>query len=265
MRWWEGLGEVDVEGPDEAREHRLVWRRGALHLAAHPDPEAELALGALGGEPCPCLDVWLAWHDAHGDGAVLTVGARHHLEAVAAPAGPTTALRADLRRWRATSGSLVEEARRSRNTRAIDRIVAVAGPAELEAGRRLGFLLLLALDQRLLHRLQASVAAGLADDTERWPQLQVATAARAVAALSALGWRGGLRSVRLGDEPALHEAAATLPPSWLAQVWGRGLESAVAGHLVVDVTAVTSEGAFEVTVMAPGKSGVARCVVPVGE
>lgn len=265
MKWWEGLGEIEVEGPDEARDHRLVWRGGALHLAAHPDPEAELALGALGGEPCPCLDVWLAWQDAHADGAILTVGARHHLEAVSAPAGSMTALRADLRRWRATSGSLVEEARRSRDTRAIDRIVAVAGPAEREAGRRLGFLLLLALDQRLLHRLQASVAAGLADDTERRPQLQVATAARARATLSALGWSGGLRSVRLGDEAALHETSAVLPPSWVCQVWGRGLESAVPGHLVVRVTGVTAEGAFEVTAVALGKSGVARCVVPVGE
>ena len=265
MRWWEGLGEVETAGPDEAPEHRLRWRDGDLVLDAHPDPEAEEALGALGGERCPCLDVLEAWRDAPVHGAVLTVGARHLHDAVRPPAATVAELRAELRRWRATSGSLVEEARLARDTRAIDRLVAVAGPAERRAGKRLAFLLLLSLDGALLRRLQAHVADVLADDETRRPQLTAATAARALPALSAIGWTGTVRDVHLGDEPRIGARDAVLRPTWLAEVWGRGLEAAVAGALVVDVTEVTGEHGFGVVSIEPGKSGVASRVARMGE
>jgi hypothetical protein len=256
---------VVTAGPDEAPEHRLSWREGDLVLDAHPDPEAEEALGALGGERCACLDVFDAWRGASVDGAVLTVGARHLHDAVRPPTATLAELRAELRRWRATSGSLVEEARLARDTRAIDRLVAVAGPAERRAGKRLAFLLLLSLDATLLRRLQAEVAARVAADESRRPQLTAATAARALPALSAIGWSGTLRDVRLGDEPRVGPSDAVLPPTWLSHVWGRGLESSVAGALVVDVTEATSDGRFGVVGVEPGKSGVASRVGPVGE
>lgn len=265
MRWWEGLAELTVGGPDEAPDHRLVWRDGQLHLDAHPDPEAEEALGALGGERCACLDVLEAWRAAGTDGAILTVGARHPDDIVHPPTATIAELRADLRRWRATSGSLVEEARLSRERRAIDRIVAVAGPAERRAGRRLAFLLLLGLDRRLLRRLQGDVAAQLAESPDGDPQLVAATAARALPALAAAGWSGGLRDIRLGDAARISAREAVLPRRWLAEVWGRGLERAVPLAVVTDVTAVTPAGAFEVVAIEPGKAGVASGVAPVGE
>jgi len=264
VRWWEGLGELAVAGPDEA-PHRLLWRDATLHLEAHPDPEAEAALGALGGERCACLDVLDAWQGAATSGAVLTVGARSADDAVQAPSATIAELRADLRRFRATTGSLVEEARLSRDTHAIDRLVAVAGPSERRAGHRLAFLLLLAVDGRLLRRLQADVAARLAEAADRDPQLTAATAARALPALTAAGWSGGLRDIRLGDEPRIDVGEAVLPRTWLAHVWGRGVEGAVAGALVTNVTGVTAAGEFEVVAFEPGKPGVATRVAPVGE
>lgn len=265
MTWWVGLPDVETPGPDEAPHHPLVWRQGELRLAAHPDPEADEALGALGGDRCACLDVLDAWRAVHDDGSILTVGARHAADAVRPPAATTSELRAELRRWRAASGSLVEEARLSRDTKAIDRIVAIAGPAERRAGRRLAFLMLLAVDPRLLRRLQASVAAAFAGDEARWPQLTVATAARARPALAAIGWRGGLSSITLGPAAEVGEDHAVLPPTWLGHVWGRGLEQTAADHLVVEVSAVAGEGRFDVIAMAPGKFGVASRVGPVGE
>lgn len=265
LPWWAGLPPLEAEGPEEADGHRLRWADGALHLLAHDDPEAERALGALGGERCACLDVLDAWEATHDDGAILSVASRGPHDPISAPSTAASSLRADLRRWRATSGSLVEEARRSQDTHALDRLVAVAGPAEAVAARRLGFLLLLGLDPALLHRLQASVAAALADRPGRAPQLTVATAARVVPVLQALGWAGTMADVRLEGYAAVEERAVALPPTWLAAVWGRGLATAVADHLVVDVTGGTADGGYDVVAAAPGKPGMAVRVAPVGE
>lgn len=265
MRWWEGLPAVDAAGPEGAPDHRLRWDAGELVLTAHPDPEADEAMGALGGERCPCLDVLHAWRASHHGGAILTVGSRHPGDTTTGPTSSIAELRADLQRWRATSGSLVEEARLSRDTHAIDRLIAVAGPAERVAARRLGFLLLLALDRTLLHRLQASVAASLSVGEGPWPQLTAATAARVLPEATRLGWSGGLAGVALGDRPGFHDDRLVVPPAWVAEVWGRGLAGAVPGALVVEVTSVTPEGDFEVLAVAPGKPGVARGVAPLGE
>lgn len=265
MRWWDGLPAVDAGGPEGAADHRLRWEAGDLVLTAHPDPEADEAIGALGGERCACLDVLHAWRRSHHDGAILTVGSRHPGDTTTPPTSPIAELRADLQRWRATSGSLVEEARLSRDGHAIDRLIAVAGPAERVAARRLGFLLLLALDRALLHRLQASVAASLTSGPPPWPQLTVATAARLLPGARRLGWSGGLAEVELGPDPGFHDDRLVVPPAWLAEVWGRGLAGAVPGALVVGVTSVTADGAFEVVTITPGKAGVARGVAPLGE
>jgi hypothetical protein len=267
VTWWAGLPAVEVDGPEGADGHRLRWEDGVLSLVAHPDPEADRTLGALGGERCPCLDVADAWEAAHDDGAVLTVASRGADDPVVAAGAVVASLQADLRRWRSTSGSLVEEARLSQDTHAIDRLVAVAGPAEKVAARRLGFLLLVGLDARLLHRLQASVAAALATRPDRAAPLAAATAARALPRLRDLGWAGGLADVAVTADggPELAPDRALLPPTWVAEVWGRDLAAAVDGHLVVEVTAVTDEG-LDVVALAPaGKARMAVRVAPVGE
>lgn len=267
MRWWEGLRAVEVAGPEGAEDHPVVWRDGELFLGAHPDPEAEQLLGVLGGERCPCLDVFEAWHAAHADGAILTVGSRHPSDAVWAPTDACRSLRADLRRWRSTAGALVEEARLGPGSATVDRLAAVVGPPERAAARRLGFLLLLGLDPVLLHRLQASVAHHLAGRPDGRELLAVATAARARPALEAIGWRGELCAIGLSSSGAAEISArsASLPPSWLASVWGRGLAGAADGAIVVEVEAVGAGGRFDVVAIAPGKAQVALRVAPVEE
>lgn len=236
--WWEGLAALDVPG---VGAHRFVWTEGTFTLGAHPDPEAERTLGALGADRCPCLDVLDAWEACHDSGAMLIAGPRSGDDTIEAPVALTRNLADDLASWRrafrAEVGPKIES---------VDRIAA----------RRLGLLSLLGLDDRFVRRLQASVAAAL-DASGRHVALEVATAARALPALAALGWSGTLADIRLGSVASIDSHSVVLPTSWMAAVWGRGLADAVDGHLVVEVAAVHPDGGYDVIALGPGKSELA--------
>ncbi len=257
-RWWDGLGEIDVLGPERSGgdgAHRLGWKEGRFTLAAHPDPEAERALGALGAPRCPCLDVLDAWEACHVSGAMLVAGTRSDADPIRPPVALARSLSEDLDRWRRAAGALVRArvATRARVDVGLDHRLEII---ERAAVRRLGFLVLLGLDPRLQHRLQASVAATL-EAGGRSAALEVATAARALPVLRSVGWTGSLPDIRLGQVASIAGQRATLPPSWMASVWGRGLADAVEGHLVVEVTARHPDGSLDVIAVAPGKSGLA--------
>ena len=257
--WWRGLAPVEAPVPDVA-EHRLVWRDGELHLLAHPDPDAEVALAALGGERCPCLDLLAAWDEHHTTGSILVLGARHDAEVLTSPAASAEALAADLARWRGALASLLADARKAQDGDVLDRLGAYRPPEVAAAQRRLDGLLMLGLDRRLQRRLQASVAAALALSSSTSvgaaAMLTAATASRALPALRGAGWTGSLGAITLGPTPGVSADRAVLPPHWTAAVWGRGVAGAVPGHVVVDVTSVTPEGAITVLAQAPGKPQV---------
>lgn len=268
--WWEGLAPIETAGPDGAADHRLEWRDGELRLLAHPDPDAEAALGALGGDRCPCLDLLDAWHADHVTGTSLVVGARRPDERLRAPTAGVEQLVAELGRWRGARSSLLADARAEGNGDVVDRLTALRSPEEEAATRRLGGLLLLGLDPRLQHRLQASVAAELAGraaatavdpDAHALAALTVATAARALDPLRRIGWTGDLTAIHLGAEPSLSPDTAVLPASWTAAVWGRNLPLTELGELVVDVTSVTSRGELTVAALGLGKGQVVIRVV----
>jgi hypothetical protein len=246
--WWQGLGPVETDGPPGAEEHRLAWSGGELRLVAHPDPDADRAMHALGAPVCPCLPMLDAWERAHADGGFLVVASRDPAERLPVPTEAIALLTADLARWQGAIAALRADDDRA----ALDRLAAAAAPAEADARRRLGALLLLALDHRLQLRLQASIAATIGDG----PALEVATAGRALGPLHAIGWGGGRSRIRLGDEPSVDGDEATLPRAWIPRVWATGLANAVSGHLVVDVTSVTPGGPADVVAMAPGKARV---------
>jgi len=239
-QWWEGLDDLDIEGPPSAATHRLVVCRGELSSEAHGDAEAEAAMVALGGDPCPCLDVMAAWRAQHETPSILVVGARHHGEVLQPPIRVIEELQADLNRWRNHLGGLRSAARSRRDIGALERLDrAASGPARA-AAERLGFLLLLSLDRRVQIRLQASVAAALAV-AGRIEELTVPTAVRALPWLRASGFAGNLEGVRLVESVtpgAASEAGsahvrstartmvtpgeATLPADWIARVWAHG-------------------------------------------
>ena len=56
--------------------HVVRWEAGALRLASHADPEAELVLAALGGEKARCVEVAEAWGRHAADLTMLGVGPR---------------------------------------------------------------------------------------------------------------------------------------------------------------------------------------------
>ena len=253
--WWTGLAPVETPGPAGAEAHRLAWRDGGLHLVAHPDPDADRALAAFGGEVCPCLDLLDAWEDNHRTASILVVGGRAAGERLAAPSAAISAIAGDLARWRGARAGLQADARARGDGDVLDRLAALRSREEAVAQRRLGGLLLLSLDPRLQHRLQVSVAAELAA-RGTGAALGAATAARALPALRAIGWSGDLADITLGAAPVLTPAGAVLPPTWVAAVWGRGLAAAVPGHLVLDVTDVAPDGAVRVVAAAPGKPQV---------
>jgi hypothetical protein len=251
VTWWQALEVVETEGPAGAEDHRLRWSEGRLQLLAHPDPVAERAIHALGAPGCPCLPLLDAWDRAHVDGAFLVAATRDRRERLPAPIDAIRLLRADLARWQ---GALAEVRDGAGDDRAaIERLATGAAVAEAAAVRRLGALLLLALDHRLQVRLQASVASALPLGA---PALDVATAARAFGPLRAAGWLGEREAITLGDDPSIGPGDAVLPPAWIARVWAPGLAEAVPGHVVLDVTSVTPGGAADVIVAAPGKPRV---------
>ncbi len=160
MTWWEGLPARSCVGPDG---HTVTWSDGGLVLDAHPDPDAERALGALGATRCRCLDLLDAWDAHHVHGGILVTGPRHADDDIAAPEAAAGLLAADLARWRGVAESMVDDARTAGDANLGDRLGARLGPAATRAAERLGSLLVLTLDRDMLHRLQASVAATLAE------------------------------------------------------------------------------------------------------
>ena len=59
-RWCDTIAPVTIPVRCGDAVHLVSWRRGKLVLEDH-DLTAERSLGALGGEPCPCVRILQAW------------------------------------------------------------------------------------------------------------------------------------------------------------------------------------------------------------
>jgi len=222
--WWRGLRPVE----SAVDEHTIRWADGELHLVAHPDPEAEATLAALGGtgDRCPCLDVHAAWHGQHEEPSILTIGRRRASEHVVLDSAAALRLERGATRWRNQWSAVMADVRAAGDIRTATRLAGMFGPAERALAVRVGFLRLLALDPRLGDRLQATVFA--TGDPSRHPaRWQAALSGRARPALAAAGLPP--------------ETVDDLPPAWLGNVWARGA-AVVGGRLVTSVTSVEDDG-----------------------
>jgi hypothetical protein len=75
-QWWQALPPAEATIRCGEREHVIRWADGSLTLPAHPDAEAELVLGALGGQSAECVELAQMW-GRHGDDLdVLALGPR---------------------------------------------------------------------------------------------------------------------------------------------------------------------------------------------
>lgn len=76
MNWFDSLPAADARVPCGSGTHVVRWEAGQLTLPSHPDAEAELVLGALGGDKPACVTVAEAWARHTADLAVLVVAPR---------------------------------------------------------------------------------------------------------------------------------------------------------------------------------------------
>ncbi|HUS61276.1 MAG TPA: hypothetical protein VMY34_03700 [Acidimicrobiales bacterium] len=234
LRWWTGVPPVERHVPKAlaGRIHFLEWSEGELHLSQHD--EETLVLAALSAEQsCWCVALALAWRRVSQEPEVLAFAPREDEDALDQSLGTT-----------------VREA--------IGRTASMSSPSE-----RLALGMLLALGPAMTHRLQATaIARTLAqwDDvgfrTEHEARMFAALYGRAKPAIARSISAAGLPPLRrlvleLGDDGLRKDVAddgtvvrASLPLTWLRDVWGRRVANDAAGRFVTAVTGVDADYAL---------------------
>jgi hypothetical protein len=260
--WWADVSPVEVEVPCGAGRHTLRWEAGRLLTPAHPDPDGEAVLAALGGDEPECLRLRRAWESHAGDSRLLVLGSRHPgdelnlrlddvLELRSVPAIPRGGPYGRAARARFAIGSTpmrpASPGRPGGPPRLARWVPLTAGPASAAAVRppwlddaqweaHVELLSLLALDARLQRRLQAHVAAHLLELPDRSARaaLEAATIGRLRPVLER--WRPAARArAAVGETPGVDpDGLVTVRRDWLVAVWCRYL-SLVDGFLVLDV------------------------------
>jgi hypothetical protein len=252
--------------------HIVRWEAGALRLADHADPEAELVLAALGGEKARCVELAEAWGRHAADLSVLAIGPRGPADEISVgwddvDAAAQASGRGTLFHGQYASGPPIAAARRKpaqraapmplaspsvpTATRAQARRQQVEQEMTQVAQRRNDMLSLLALGYGFQVRLIGQVAEAHASSPDEQmekvtPPLVAAIAGRL--APVAEDWLGidpdqvavslhrgpGWGSVELTGWGEQRRLRVSLPAGWLARVWTAGL--ALTGrHLVVAV------------------------------
>jgi hypothetical protein len=256
--WYLSLPPAETSVPCGGGLHTVRWEAGKLALLAHPDAEAELVLGALGGEKPACIALAETWDRHSRDLAVLMAGPRSAADHVMVTWEQLREQRARLPQERRSPG---------------------------RAREQLDLLELLALGPEFQFRLSGTVAAAWAERADApqrtgeraWPLPELAAALTGRFAPVAAEWLGidpdaviitphdgpGWGTLALtSDSPAGAASPAnapsltgTLPVGWLADVWACGLALAD-GHLVVSVTEPGYPRAKVLTLPEPGASPV---------
>jgi hypothetical protein len=247
MNWFNSLPAADATVPCGSGTHTVRWQAGRLTLPSHPDAEAELVLGALGGDKPACVTVAENWARHTADLAVLTAGPRCAADQVSVGWDEAARQRADLPQ------GLTQAIAATRHLPATGSALA-PGMAEnvRRIERRLEVIELLALGPALQFRLSGAVCAAWAEPdraNERAalrPQFAAALTGRFAPA--AQEWLGidpdavtvtphegpGWGAIELTGAGSGRRLRAALPLGWLASVWACGL-AVVDGHLVVAV------------------------------
>jgi hypothetical protein len=202
--WWAGIPAAEVPVSCGGDTHTVRWEAGELIAVDHGDPEGDVTRAARAGETVPCLELLRTWSRRADDPHVLTLASR----------GPTDPLNMDIDGLRFDYGA----PRRQTEEQTL-RLLAAGG--------------------RLPDRLQATTAAiwtrrlrtGHAALGTARPQLEAALYGRVLRTLRA--WLGEpqltveLTMIGLEEARRIVRTAegvdVSLPFSWLADVWMRGL------------------------------------------
>lgn len=260
-KWFHALPPCVARVPCGHGEHAVRWHAGTLELLAHPDPEAERVLAALGGEQADCVRIADTWDRHAEDLRVLQIGPRGPADRITIgwdqmpkPGDePWSGLMRAATRpsaqaaWAALGGPGAQP-----GPRRTPRTVVSPRQAEIERLRRelqrstTELVTLLALGPALTVRLSGQVAAAHAarPSAENRPALAAAVQGRlAPLAEQWLGidpdqvvimphQPGEPGSVELTGSGAQLRLRVRVPAEWLANVWACGL-GLVDRHLVV--------------------------------
>jgi len=272
MSWFDSLPAAETAVPCGTGTHTVRWEGGLLTLPAHPDAEAELVLGALGGERPACIALAQTWAGHADDLAVLTAGPRSAADRVSVDWSEIAELRAKLPsglaqmtsmlRMSATVTPFIRHSGPQAGTQAAQPAghsgpVSRLGAAGMEEVlrrqlRQVELLELLALGAEFQFRLAGTVTAAwagpdrAAERARRRPELSGVLTGRF--ALAARDWAGvdpdavtvtphegdGWGTLEISGTGRSRRLRAALPLGWLAEVWAGGL-AVVDGHLVVAV------------------------------
>lgn len=225
-RWWTAVAPAATHVACSGQRHEVRWEHGRLVLAAHPDVEAERALGALGGEVPACLSLRTAWAQWQDDPVLVTLGRRPGEPGLGfrpddEPPVATTLHTPPLRRRAARD--LAASARRDDLVRLlslpvpfIDRLVLTAMAAAAERWPDPQFR------ERHGLRLGASLAAR-SEPALRRLAAPLATAGEDVAIHCTPAPPHGRASIAAERRGSSLEVTASLPLDWLPRVWGPGL------------------------------------------
>jgi hypothetical protein len=238
--WWTGLAPAQTTLECRGATHRLRWADGELLALDHDDIEGERALAALGDERCACVDTIDGWARSATDLRVLVLASRGPGDAIARPEPQ-----------HGHSGWMSY------------------GPGSNQPEDKDALARLLALGGGLPERLVATVAASRLGEhaPKERARLHAALYGRATAALRdwlaepglpvELAMEDGPRVVRDGDR-----LEATLPFSWLVDVWAKGLEVNWGRFCLA---AETEDGRrFTLTTVAPDLGEPQRVVLELG-
>lgn len=253
--WWTAVAAVEVEHRCGADVHPLRWVDGVLVAPAHPDPDAERTLAALGGAVSPCIRLREAWSTWSSDPALVTLGRRPGEEGLAfAPADappPAGALHMAPVRRRHVDASRREDLVQllSLPVPLVDRLVLTAMAAAADQWSNEGYR------ERHGLRLGAALAARAQPALQRSAR-PLANPGEAVVAQAAPALPGGGVDLRAERTARGLEVTAALPLRWLASVWGTGL-SEPDGHLVAALVG-TARGGYDVRVVEWVPAGAGR-------
>ena len=292
MSWFDSLPPADATAPCGTGRHTVRWQAGQLTLPAHPDAEAEMVLGALGGDKPGCVALAETWARHADDLAVLTAGPRRTADRVSVSWDEVAEQRANLPTFPVSpTPSPSAGGRRARFGRTSPAGLAghpgpPGGPGMAEYLRqqrhRIELLELLALGPALQFRLSGAVSAAWSGPdrtdqrTGRRPELAAALTGRfAPAAGQWLGidpdavtvtpYEGpGWGALEVAGTGAGRRLRAWLPVGWLADVWACGLV-VLGGHLVVAVAEPGYPRARVLALPAPGTEPIATTIRAAGD
>ena len=253
--WFGCLAPCEAMVPCGQGRHVVRWEAGALRLASHADPEAELVLAALGGGKARCVEVAEAWARHAADLTMLGVGPRGPADEILVSwddvdAAAQAAKRGGWTGYAPLAGAtphgpmhLASPPAAAAMARVSARRALLAQEAEEARQRRNDLLSLLALGYGFQVRLTGQVVAAHADrldeQDERGRSIRPVLAAALAGRLAPVAeqWLGidpdqvvvslhrgpGWGSVELTGRGEERRLRVSLPAEWLARVWAAGL------------------------------------------